>query len=218
MSYLVDSVRDEIVEVCHQLYLQGMLAACDGNVSVRLDDSRLLITPSGVHKGHLDSGHFAVVDFHGNTVAGHPSSELAIHLAVYRACPEARAVIHAHPPAAIAWTIAHPDSTELPSGAMSELILAVGQVPIIPYKRPGSTASADALLPYITRSKVCLLSRHGCLCWGTSLSEATWGVERLEHAAKTLSYAQTFGGITSLPQQEIDQLHELRAKLGDRVL
>ncbi len=214
---LEQSVRDMIV-VCHHLYSQGLLAACDGNVSMRIGTESLLITPAGKHKGFLESEMLAIVNLKGETILGTPSTELAMHLAVYRNCPSARAVVHAHPPATTAWTIAHPYLKELPCESLSELILAVGKVPVIPYRLPGSVELGDVLEPFITTSKVNILSRHGCLCWGNSIQEAFWGVERLEHAAKTLLYAQMLGGIKPLPKTDLHALHELRTRIGDRIL
>ncbi len=218
MACDVDAVAHSVVEVCQRLYAQGLIAACDGNVSVRVGSDKIVITPSGLHKGYLLPSSIAVVTLEGEVLSGKPSSELPTHLAVYRNCETAHAVVHAHPPMATAWTIAQPELTELPCNAMSELILSVGCVPIVPYQTPGSEELGIALIPYLNKSKVCLLGRHGCLCWGASLNEAFWGAERLEHAAKTLCYAKMIGQLTSLPATDIDQLKRLREKIGDHVL
>src|SRR5581483_2454180 len=122
-----------------------------------------------------------------------------MHLEVYRSCPKAKAVVHAHPPTAIAWTIAHPEMKMLPSDCMSELILAVGDLPVVPYARPGTLNMGEVLRPYLPGSRVMILARHGALSWGEDLDEAYNGMERLEHTALILKSAWELGGLTALP-------------------
>lgn len=110
----LESLLDEALEACRSLHAQGLLAAADGNVSLRLEDGRVAITPRGVAKATLRREDFAFLDLDGTIFSGHPSSERLMHLAVYRTCPEAKAVVHAHPVTAIAWSLAHPDADELP--------------------------------------------------------------------------------------------------------
>ncbi len=206
--------RQGIAAVCRHLYRQGYLAACDGNVSIRECDS-IIVTPSATHKGFLEPDQLARVSLDGNTIDGTPSSELASHLAIYRSCQSAGAVVHAHPPAATAWTVAHPEMMELPNTALSELIPSVGRIPVIPYCTPGTTDLASLVAMFAPTHKVMILARHGCLCWGTTLEEAFWGVERLEHAAKTLMYAHVLGGVTALGSAELASLQQIRDKVGD---
>ena len=141
-----------------------------------------------------------------------------MHLAVYESCPQARAVVHAHPPTAIAWSIAKPELTELPGDSLSELILAVGKVPIISYARPGTREMGSALTPYLPEHRALVLARHGALTWGESLMESYMGMERLEHTAEILWRAECMGGLTSLPEQELQALRKMRELLGDKTL
>ena len=104
--------------VCRRLHAQGWVAACDGNVSLRTG-KRILITPGGRYKGLVRADEIAEMDLDGRVLSGHPSSERVMHLEIYRSCPEARAVVHAHPPFATAWTIAFPEADELPVGAVA---------------------------------------------------------------------------------------------------
>ena len=208
---------DEVVEICKKLHHQGCLAATDGNVSFRHRD-RYFITPSGVAKTGIQPTDLAEIDSDGNIVSGNPSSERFMHLAIYHHCPDAGAVVHAHPPHAIALSIARPDLTWLPEGAMSELILAVGKIPVVPYARPGSRDLADSLLPYLPDQRVMILARHGVICWGDNLEEAYYGVERVEHAAKVLAIALQAGGISELPENEIAALKAMRKQLGVHTL
>lgn len=206
-----------VVEICRELHRQGFLAAADGNVSFR-DGERIHITPSGVAKASIHGGDLAEIDLAGNVVSGRPSSERLMHLTVYRHCEKAAAVVHAHPPHAIAVSVARPDWQWLPGGALSELILAVGAVPIVPYARPSTPQLGENLIPFLPQCRAMILSRHGVICWGESLEEAFHGVERIEHAAKVLCLALQMGGITELPREEIEALRDMRKKLGDKIL
>ena len=118
------AIRAQIVETCRRLYARNMLAAGDGNVSVRLNDERILITPSGRPKAFVGPEEICAINLQGDVLEGAPSGERLMHLEIYRQCPKAQVVIHAHPPHAIAWSAAKPDLGELPSDRLSEVILA----------------------------------------------------------------------------------------------
>jgi L-fuculose-phosphate aldolase len=213
-----EKTSQEIIEVCKRLHHQNFLAAADGNISCRLDTNHIAITPSGVPKAFIEAHDIAIMRLDGSVVQGKPSSEKLMHLAIYQQCAAARCVIHAHPPTAIAWSIAHPQLKELPANCMSELILAVGRVPFVSYARPGSQAMGDVLQAYLPTHRVMILSRHGGLAWGESLTEAMNGMERLEHTAQILMYAVQLGGLTFLPDQEVEALYEMRRQIGERIL
>jgi L-fuculose-phosphate aldolase len=209
---------EEIRDACARLHARGLLAAADGNVSVRLPDDTVLLTPAGVNKARLPPGSLARVALDGGVLEGRPSTERAMHLAVYRACPEARVVVHAHPPTATAWTLARPELGELPTDSLPELLLAAGRVPIVPYARPGTEEMGTALLPFLPMYRLLLLSRHGALAWGESMEEAINGIERVEHSALILKAAEELGGSTPLPAAELEALRALKARLGPRLL
>jgi L-fuculose-phosphate aldolase len=190
----------------------------DGNISYRLDDSTIMITPSGKPKFLLEAEEIAIIDIDGKVIEGRPSSEMSMHLEVYRMRADAKAVIHAHPPTAVAYSIAHPDAGEVPGKSFSELIIAVGKLPIVPFQMPGSSEMGTALHPYIKDSKVMLLARHGALSFGEDLIEAYNGMERLEHSCEILLKAANFGAVTELDDQTIDQLYSLREKIGNKTL
>lgn len=213
-----DQIRQEIILCCERLYQRNMLAAGDGNVSYRISDERILITPTGVPKAFIKPEQIAVMNIKGELLEGKPSSERLMHLEVFRACKKARAVVHAHPPAAVAWSIARPEWTALPSECISEVILAVGEIPVVPYARPGTEAMGKNILPYLPHRRVFVLARHGALTWGESLQEGSHAMERLEHSAMILMYAQQMGGLTSLPAEEVQALKEMRQQLGEKSL
>lgn len=214
-----DGEARRIVEICCRLYEKNMLAGADGNISVRLESDEVMITPSGVSKAGLKPEDLVLIDMDGNTLAGtKPSSEKWMHVEVYRRCKRARAVIHAHPPVAVAWSVARPDLKELPPNCLAELIPATGGVPIVPYARPGSPEMAERIRPYLPECQAMILSHHGALTWGESLGEALNGMERIEHSATILKHAQELGGLNPLAPEEVAQLRELRRGIGARLL
>ena len=215
---MVDRHFEEIREACAHLHARGLLAAADGNISVRLPDDTVLLTPAGVNKARLPPGSLARVSLDGRILEGRPSIERAMHLTVYRASADARVVVHAHPPTATAWTLARPELTELPTDALPELLLAAGRVPIVPYARPGTEEMGAVLLPFLPAHRLLLLSRHGALAWGESMEEAVNGIERVEHSALILKIAEELGGTTPVPPLELEELRALRARIGARLL
>lgn len=219
--------RNQIIEICKRLHQQGWLAACDGNVSIRLTDAaknpleKILITPAARPKAFIEPSEMAILSLDGKTLSGTPSSEAKMHLEVYRQAPKARAVVHAHPPTAIAWSIARPDLEELPAKSCSELILALGRVPFVPYARPGTQAMGEHLHAFLPKHRVLILRNHGTITWGEDLDEAYFGTERLEHSAKLLMLAAQIHGSTKIPElpaAEVAALEKLRAELGERIL
>ncbi len=211
-------MRQALVAGAQRLYGRNMLAAADGNLSLRLSEDRILITASGVAKAFIQPEQMALLNLDGEVLEGNPSGERAMHLEIYRRCPQARAVVHAHPPTAIAWSVAHPELKELPAEALSEVILAAGSIPMVPYARPSTAAMGENLRPFLPQSRLMILSRHGALSWGEDLDEALNGMERLEHVAQILWLARGLGPLSFLPAEEIEALRQMRAKMGDRTL
>lgn len=195
-----------------------MLAGTDGNVSYRLDERRILFTPSGRQKAFLKPEDLVIMDLTEGHATGVPSSESAMHLEIYRLCPKAKAVGHAHPPHAVAWTLAHPEMSEIPADRLSEVILGMGSIPIVEYARPGTAAMGEVLRPYLPNSRALVLSRHGAVCWGESLEEVINGMERIEHSAYILWLAQQLGGSTPMPASELEALKKMRQGIGDRLI
>lgn len=211
-------IREEICLVGRRLHQKNFLAACDGNISFRLSDDRILMTPTGVSKGFLSPEDLCAVDLEGQVKEGSPSGEMPMHLEVYRLSPLARAVVHAHPPYAIAWSVARPNLKELPAECLSEVILATGAIPFVPYARPGTSQMAEQLRPFLPHHRALILSRHGALAWGESLTEAVNGMERVDHSAQILWLAEQMGGLSPLPEEEIKYLKSIRKKIGERLL
>lgn len=213
-----EALLDEAIEACRSLHGQGLLAAADGNVSLRLADGTIAITPRGIPKATLKRENFARLALDGTILAGDPSSERSMHLAIYRAVPEAKAVVHAHPVTAIAWSLANPEAVELPSDALPEVILAAGRIPQVPMATPGTAEMGTNLEPFLPTHRLLILARHGAVAWGGSMREAAGGIERLEQVAKILLAAQAFGGAQPLAEADLKALRALRAKLGPGLL
>lgn len=182
------SLRLEMIRVCRKLESKGLIAASDGNVSCRIDQDGILITPSGVSKGDLEPEELAKTSMNGNLLEGpiKPSSEIRMHLHVYRMRPDVSAIVHAHPPVVTAFTLA---GFPFNSKVLPEVWLMLGKVPLAPYATPGTDEVPQSIEPHIMGSRAILLKRHGAITFGGGLMEARMRMEKLEHCAKILFYA-----------------------------
>ena len=182
------SLRLEIIKVCRKLDSKGLIAASDGNVSCRLGEDCMLITPSGVAKGDMEPEDLARTCMQGNLLEGRirPSSEIRMHLLVYLMRPDVMAIVHAHPPLATAFTLA---GFPFNSKVLPEVWLMLGKVPVAPYATPSTDEVPRSISPYIAESRAILLRRHGALTFGGGVTEACMRMEKLEHCAKILFYA-----------------------------
>ena len=218
-------VRQQIVFLCRLLNSKNYLAAADGNISFRLSDQQILITPTARNKLFIEASDIAIIKLDGVIVSGNPSGERTMHLEVYKNS-NARAIIHAHPPVSIAWSIAKPELHQLPNDVLSEAILALGEVPIAKYARPGTKEMGDVLVPLIQNHRAFILARHGALAYGDNLEEAYNGIERLEAISMILMNALNIANasrdskvsLTALPTEELAYLKNLRLKLGNKTL
>lgn len=218
MNVTERTVLEAICTSCRKLHGRNLLAAADGNLSYRFRSDRIAMTPAGINKGDLRPEQMCWLKLDGSVLYGKPTSERLMHLAIFRAVPEAKAIVHAHPPTAIAWSLAQPGMAFLPDEALPEVILAAGRIPVVPYARPGTAAMGDALLPLLPEHRLLLLARHGAVCWGETVEEAHNGIERLEHLCQILKSAGEMGGAKPLPAEEVAELRRLRAKAGPKVL
>jgi len=184
--------RHKICEIGRRLWVRGLLAAHDGNISMGLADNYLLCTPSGVSKGYMDPTDIVIVDLEGKPrdPRQKSSSELKMHLEIYRNRPDIRAVIHAHPPHATAFAVT---GHGLPKGIMPEIDTLLGEVALLPYAQPGTYELAERFRPFLRSSNVFLLSNHGATTIGTTLEEAWFRMESLDACCKTLIAARQIG-------------------------
>lgn len=207
------AARQEIVKFSHKVQQYGYVSATDGNLSVRLDDNTVMITPSGLEKGEMTLEAPIIVDMDGNKIEGEgkPSSEGKMHLEVYRLRPDVNAVIHAHPPKCIAFTIAgQPVDTCL----LPEVVVTLGAVPTSRYATPTTDEVPDSIREYIMKSDAVMLSRHGSLTVGKDLKSAFKILEKMEHSATIAIYARMLGGPVPFSSTELQKLYDLRKSWG----
>jgi len=199
-----------IVRVCRRLYERGLVAGPDGNVSVRLDDGSILVTPAGMSKVDVAVDDLVLVTPDGALVRGrrHPSSELALHLRAYRRRSDVRAVVHAHPPTATGFSVA---GEAFVAPVLPEVILQMSDVPLVPYATPGTEALADLCEPYIDRCDAFLMANHGATTLGSTLEAAHQRMESLEHAARILLVARTLGRVNELSADDVAALRNRRS-------
>ena len=202
--------REAVCRVGKLLYDRGYVAANDGNISVKVAENRLLITPSGVSKGRMTPEMLLVTDMDGIVIEGerHPSREGKMHLEVYRGRPDVNAVVHAHPPVSTAFAVCR---RGLETPYLSELVAGLGQVPCTTSFAMLSTEEVpESVRPYLAEHNALLLANHGALAWGGDLWEAFDRLETVEHTAKIVLNAQLLGGGVPLTEAEVERLQGLR--------
>ena len=207
------AARDAICEIARDIWLRGLGAAGDGNLSVRLDAERVLTTPSACHKGRLKPADLLIVDFGGRVRRGpagrKPSSELVLHLAAYNARPSIGAVIHAHPPAAVALELA---GIPLSAAFVSEIVFSFGLPATAPYTTPTTEAVGAVLGEYLRCHDVVMMPRHGSVTVGPDLDTAFLRLDALEHSARITYMAHAAGNPTPIGAGEIAHLHEVAGR------
>lgn len=204
-------LRQQIIQFGKLCYERHLLVAMDGNLSARLPDGNILCTQAGCHKGFLTEDHLVVIDMQGRKVRGrgNPTSEMAMHIACYEERPDCLAVVHAHPPMAVAFTIA---DQSLAQCVLPEVVLTLGTVPTVDYETTGTQDLADKIRPYIQKRDAILMDRHGAVCLGTSVLDAFCKLETLEHTAKITKWARDLGGAKVLPADEAVRLRSMGLK------
>lgn len=207
------TLRADIVEVGRRLYARGYTASNDGNISVRLDAGRLLMTPRSVCKGFMTPEMMCITDLDGRKLAGErdPSSEMQMHLEVYRQRPDVQAVVHAHPPIATAFAVA---GIPLDRAVLAEVVTTLGSVPIAEYATPSTKELPEAVRKYVKAHDGMLLANHGALTLGTDLFSAYYKMETIEHFAKISFVARMLGGERLLSREEVLRLQGLRGSYG----
>ena len=204
-----DELKEDICEVGRRLYRHGYIAAMEGNVSVRISEEEVLSTPAGVCKGYLTPDMIVSCDFSGKRLEGSQrvSTEIEMHLTVYRARPDVRAVVHAHPPKSTAFAVA---GVPLNRAVLAEVIVTLGCVPLAEYGTPSTKQLADSVDRLVRTSDGLLLSNHGALTVGKDAYDAYYKMEVVEHFAEISLISRLLGGERLLPREEVSRLLELR--------
>jgi L-fuculose-phosphate aldolase len=200
------TARRELISVCHLMYERSYVVSSDGNVSVRLDDGRILATPTMTCKGRMTE------DLNGKPQNDRrASSELAMHLLIYRERPDINAVCHAHPPNGTAFAVA---GLAIDQPILSEVILTLGCVPLASYGTPSTDELTEAMQPLVQHHNALLMANHGAVAYGTDLWQAWDRLETLEHTAKIAILSRVLGGSKNLSPDAIEKLINVREKAG----
>ena len=208
-------IKKQICEIGKRIYDKGMVASNDGNISVKLNDNEFLCTPTGVSKGFMTPEYICKVDANGKVLQANagfkPSSEIKMHMRVYRERPDVNSVVHAHPLYATSFAIAGIPLTE---PIMPEAVIALGCVPIAEYGTPSTEEIPDAISKYLQHYDAVLLANHGALSFSDSLLSAYHKMESLEFYAQLLYQAKVLGGPKQLTDSQVQRLYEIRRQFG----
>ena len=206
-------IKKQICEVGHKLWAKGFVAANDGNISVKISENEYYCTPTGVSKGDLTPDMIIKVDKDGKKLEGklNPSSEIKMHMRVYRERPDVTAVVHAHPPVATAFTVADID---LDQYILPEAVLTIGDVPTCDYGTPSTMEIPDSLDPYIQNHDAFLLRNHGALTVGCNLQKAFFVMEEVEFNAVICKHAMDLGAVHEISNDQLKKLMDLRKAMN----
>lgn len=205
------SLKKNLLDICHRVYEKGFVSAYDGNLSVRLNSKRILITPSGKCKGELTIDDFLEIDYNGKLLKGkgRVSTEVKIHLLAYSKRADINSVIHCHPVYATAFASS---GQSLTKPVLPEVILTMGRVPLCKYGTPSTDEVPLSMLPYIDYAWALLLENHGAVTFGHDIISAYYRMEKLEHAAHTLTICKLLGGEKSIPVNKLRKLYSIAEK------
>jgi L-fuculose-phosphate aldolase len=208
-----EQLRADIVEAGRRLYARAFVASNDGNISARIDGERLITTPKSVSKGFMTPDMMVIVDYGGRKIAGDrdPSSELPMHLEIYRSRPDVNAVVHAHPPLATGFAVA---GIPLTRAVLAEVITTLGSIPIAEYGTPSTPELPDAVRKYIKAHDGMLLANHGAVTCGADVMGAYYKMETIEHFAKISLVARLLGRENLISREEVERLQGLRGMYG----
>jgi len=209
------ALKQLILEIGRRLWTRGYVAANDGNITARLNDREILTTPTGVSKGFMTPDMIIKIGMDGKVLSPSgkfsPSSEVKMHLEVYRQREDVKAVIHAHPPYCTSFAVA---GIPLNRCVLPEAILTLGAVPIATYGTPSTPEIPESVKPHIEKSDAVLLANHGALTMGVDLLTAYHRMETLEHSATIVFLSIQLGNVNIIPEKEVEKLMELREKMN----
>lgn len=203
----------DMLEIGKRVHGRGWIAGTEGNFSVRLDESRIITTPSGVHKGYLSADDFVIVNMEGKPIGGKlkPSSELDMHLACYRLRADIGAVIHVHPTFCVAISVA---GVKLEKPLLPEVVFTLGSIPTADYAPPATRKMGRSVEKLLKDFDAIILERHGSLTVGKDLFDAYNKLERMEHVAEITCHARQLGKADPLTDQQVEELLAIKKSLG----
>lgn len=212
-----EKARETIVEIGKRVYQSGFVGANDGNISCRINEDTIVVTPTGVSKGFMTAEMMVLMNVEGTVIGeGKPSSEVKMHLRAYRDNPDICGVIHVHPPVATACSII---GLPLDQPLVAEGILVTGNIPIAAYAKPGSEEVPESIAPFLKDYHGALLERHGAITWGRDVYQALYRMEAMEHQAKIMMYAcllskLTGNAVRGFSEKELADLVHIREGMG----
>lgn len=206
-------LKEQICEIGRRVYAKGFAAANDGNITVRLSEREFLCTPTMVCKGFLKPEDICRVDIEGKQLAGTKkrTSEVLLHLSIYKQRPDVMACVHCHPPHATAFAVAH---EPIPKCILPEVEVFLGEVPTAIYETPGGQKFADTVVPFAKDCNTIILANHGTLTFGPDLEKAYWNTEIIDSYCRILILAKQLGRINYFDEQKTRELLELKKRLG----
>ena len=213
-SFEADALRAEIVRVGRKLWDRQFVDGNGGNISVRLGSKYVLCSPTMLSKADLTPADINLTDLDGNILAGDRSrtSELLLHLEIYKANPKARAIVHCHPPYATAFAVT---GTVPPNGLIPEYEVFIGPAAVSPYETPGTQAFAETVLPFVQKHNTILLKNHGIICWSDTVTHAEWLAEIMDTYCKTYLIAKQIGEpLSYISEEKIQDILALKRRLG----
>ena len=206
-------IKEQICEIGRRVYNRGFAAANDGNISYRIGENAVLCSPTMICKGFMKPDDICTVDLEGKQLGGgrKRTSEILLHLAIMKARPEVKAVVHCHPPHATAFAVAH---EPIPKCVLPEVEVFLSETPIAVYETPGTQKFAETVLPYVERTDTIILANHGTVSFGKDLQDAYWKTEILDAYCRILILAKQIGPIHYFTNQQTKELLEIKKRLG----
>ena len=203
--------RRDIVQFGEMLHERRFIAACDGNLSVRLDKNRILVTPTGVSKGMMKTSDLVIVDMEGRKLKGRRevTTEIGMHVLIYRLRPNVAGIVHAHPPTATGFAAA---GMALDQPLVCEVVIGLGSIPLAPYGTPGTPELAETLEPLVPQYDAILMANHGVVTYGVELQSAYMKMETVEHFAEITLVTQALGRQQPLASEDLKKLATVRSK------
>ena len=209
----LQSLKEEICDIGRRIYNKGFAAGNDGNISYRLGENEVLCTPTMICKGFINPDDLCIVDMEGDQLCGwrNRTSEVRLHLAIMKARPDVKAVVHCHPPHATAFAVAR---EAIPQCVLPEIEVFLGDVPITKYETPGNWDFANTILPFVHKANVAILANHGTVSWGTTVERAYWWTEILDAYCRILMLARDLGNVTYFNEDKERELLTLKQQWG----
>lgn len=206
-------LKEQICEIGKRLYQRGFAAANDGNITVRLNDREVLCTPTMISKGYMKPEDICKVDYEGRQLAGTKkrTSEVLLHLAVYKARPDVQSVVHCHPPHATAFAVAR---EPIPKCVLPEVEVFLGEVPMAMYETPGTQKFAETVLPFVKDCNTIILANHGTVTFGPDVEKAYFNTEIIDAYCRILILARQLGGVNYFTEDQTRELLDMKKRLG----